>query len=311
LKIVSYRELSDEEKESMLPIMRIPFGWPFNPQIFDEIAKTDPCYKDSPIGFCAVENGEVVSFVGVMELKTRNLDGETEVVGGIYGVSTLPSRARKGLSTMLMKRAHEYLCEKAYRFSFLTTSKAIVAYQLYLKLGYKDATEFPSAQKIIKERKVEEEGKDEKKPSVNWNKILELYNKFTANKTGFVIRDEKRLELLRKYYGIKPEMIIQTERAYCIFKKHEDSIYPSTQLMEVAALKVGEAIKLIRRVEERAESVVYDHVVLDRKILKAYKALGYTIEHRSYDVLMVKELSDMSFKEAYGEKFHISILDFF
>ena len=61
LKIVSYRELSDEEKESMLPIMRIPFGWPFNPQRFEEIAKTDPCYKDSPIGFCAVENGEVVS----------------------------------------------------------------------------------------------------------------------------------------------------------------------------------------------------------------------------------------------------------
>jgi len=42
-----------------------------------------------------------------------------------------------------------------------------------------------------------------------------------------------------------------------------------------------------------------------------YTALGYTIEHRSYDVLMVKELSDMSFKEAYGEKFHLSILDFF
>ena len=163
--------------------------------------------------------------------------------------------------------------------------------------------------KIIKKRKVEE-GENEKRPSVNWNKILELYNKFTANKTGFVVRDEKRLELLRKYYGIKPEMIIQTERAYCIFKKHEDSFYSSTQLMEVAALKVGEAIKLIRRVEKRAESVVYDHVVPGSKILKVYRALGYTIEHRSYDVLMVKELSDMSFKEAYGEKFHISILDF-
>ena len=66
-----------------------------------------------------------------------------------------------------------------------------------------------------------------------------------------MVRDEKRLELLRKYHGIKPEMVIQTERAYCIFKKHEDPIYPSTQLMEVAALKVGKAIKLIRRVEKR------------------------------------------------------------
>ena len=61
--------------------------------------------------------------------------------------------------------------EKAYRFSFLTTSKAIVAYQLYLKLGYKDATEFPSTQKIIKKRKVEEEGENEKKPSVDWKKF--------------------------------------------------------------------------------------------------------------------------------------------
>ncbi|RLI21176.1 hypothetical protein DRO54_04395 [Candidatus Bathyarchaeota archaeon] len=311
LKIVSYRELSDEEKESLLPIMRIPFGWPFNPQKFEEMAKIDPCYWDSPIGFCAVENGKVVSFVGVMNLRTRNLDGEVEIVGGIYGVSTLPSHARKGISTMLMEKAHEYLREKAYRFSFLTTSKAIVAYHLYQKLGYKDATEFPSVQKITKGRGVEGKEKSKEKALVNWNKILEIYNKFTKDKTGFVIRDKQRLKLLRKYYGIKPEMILQTEKAYCIFKQREDPIYPSTQIMEIASLKTGDAINLIRRVEERAESVVYDHVVLDNKILKAYEALGYMIEHRSYDVLMVKELADTSFEEAYGEKFYISILDFF
>lgn len=311
MKIVSYRELSEKEKESILPIMRIAFGWPFNPQRFEEIAKEDPCYKDSPIGFCAVENGKVVSYVGVMELKTRNLDGEVEGVGGIYGVSTLPSHARRGISTKLMERVHEYLREKSYRFSFLVTSKALVAYQLYLKFGYRDAVEFPSVQKIIRRRKGEQCEQREEKSSVDWNEILELYNRFTANKTGFVVRDEQRFKLLRKYYGIKPEMVLRTGRAYCIFKRHEDTFYPSTQILEVAALKTGDAINLIRQVEEGAESAVYANVVLDSKVLKAYEALGYMIEHKSYDVLMVNEFSDISFEEAYGEKFYISLLDFF
>lgn len=311
MKIVSYRELSEKEKESILPIMRIAFGWPFNPQRFEEIAKEDPCYKDSPIGFCAVENGKVVSYVGVMELKTRNLDGEVEGVGGIYGVSTLPSHARRGISTKLMERVHEYLREKSYRFSFLVTSKALVAYQLYLKFGYRDAVEFPSVQKIIRRRKGEQCEQREEKSSVDWNEILELYNRFTANKTGFVVRDEQRFKLLRKYYGIKPEMVLRTGRAYCIFKRHEDTFYPSTQILEVAALKTGDAINLIRQVEEGAESAVYANVVLDSKVLKAYEALGYMIEHKSYDVLMVKGFSNVSFEEVYGKKFHMSILDFF
>jgi len=311
LKIVSYRELSDKEKESIFPIMRIPFGWQFNPQIFEEIIKIDPCYRDSPIGFCAVENHKVVGYVGVIELRTRNLSNKIETVGGIYGVATLPSYARRGISTKLMKKAHEYFFEKAYRFSFLITSKAIVAYQFYRKLGYKDATEVPSAQKIIKKKKTEDKKEKGKKMAVDWNKVLEIYNKFTIGKTGFVVRDQQRLKLLRKYFRIKPKMVMQTGEAYCIFKEDKGSIYPSVQIMEIAALEINKAINLIRRVEEKAKSVVYDHVVLDDRILKAYQTLGYMIERRSYDVLMVKELADISFEEAYGEKFYISILDFF
>jgi len=310
LKIVSYRELSDTEKESILPIMRIPFGWPFNPQRFEEIAEIDPHYKDSPIGFCAVESGKVIGFVGVMELKTRNLNNEVEAVGGVWGVATLPSYTRKGISTKLMKRAHEYFHEKAYRFSFLTTSKAIIAYQFYRKLGYKDATEFPSAQKIIKSRKIEKKEKNEIK-EIDWNRMVEIYNKFVADKTGFVVRDKRRFELLQKYYEIKPEMVVQSEKGYCIFKEDKDTIYPSIRVLEIVALESTEARNLIYRIEEKATSVIYDGTVLDEMILKTYRRLGYIIEPRSYDLLMVKELAEASFREVYGRKFYMTLLDYF
>jgi len=310
LKIVSYRELSDKEKESILPIMRLAFSWPFNPQRFEEMAKIDPHYKNSPIGFCAVENSKVVSFIGVMDLKTKNLNNEIEAVGGIWGVATLPSHTRRGISTELMERAHEYFCERAYRFSFLLTANTIIAYQFYRKLGYKDATEFSSAQKVIKGRSMQRKEKNGKR-EINWDKKVTIYNKFAVNKTGFVIRDRKRFELLRKYYEINPGMVIESEKGYCIFKEDRDTIYPSTRILEIIALEDAEARNLIHSIEKRAVSVIYDSVILDKNVLNAYKKLGYLIETRSYDLLMVKELAKASFGEVYGEKFYMSLLDFF
>jgi predicted acetyltransferase len=59
-----------------------------------------------------------------------------ETVAGIIGVATMPNHSRQGLSTALMKRAHELLRERGMRIAILTTSASWVAYDLYRKLGY-------------------------------------------------------------------------------------------------------------------------------------------------------------------------------
>jgi len=114
MEILTYRDL--KSKDELLPLMDNAFRWPFNPRWFEDFIKIDPRLKNSPVGFCAVENGIVVGFVGVLDLATRTLNGSVEFVGGVYGVATMPSHVRKGISTVLMNRAHQHFKRKNIAF---------------------------------------------------------------------------------------------------------------------------------------------------------------------------------------------------
>lgn len=127
---------------------------------------------------------QIAGFVGVMDIATRTLKESEENVGGIWGVVTHPAHARKGIFKALMQKSHNYFKEQGYKFSLLYTSKILIAYALYHKLGYEDTIGSPSAYKVIKETKKTAK-KTRKKIKLDWDKILELYNQATKNYTGF------------------------------------------------------------------------------------------------------------------------------
>ena len=305
MNIITYREL--RLKNEFLPLMDQALSWPFNPQKREEIIKIDPRLKDSPVGYCAVENNQVVGFVGVMDLATRTLDGSTELAGGVCGVATLPSHSRKGISTTLMHRAHQYFQEQRYRFSFLLTSQYLIAFAYYQKLGYKIAIEFPSAYKILQkanESKTAENGKKR----LDWEKILEIYNQCSAKKTGFVVRDKGYFKMLEKSGDIQPETSFITKMGYVFLKERKETIL----VREIISSTIDEANKLIDEVEKKAQTIVIDRVVLDNKIFQAYQSRGYMVLNRSYGVLMVKPLGkSVRYREVYGDNFYMSEADDF
>ncbi len=303
MKIISYRELTN--KNDLFPLMCLAFGWPFNYQKFEEIARIDPRLKDSPIGFCAIEGDKVVGFAGVMDLATKILEGRIEHAGGLWGVAVLPSHARKGISTALMKTAHDYFSDKGYRFSFLTTSQSMIAHNFYRKLGYEDEIEFPSSYKFV-ENKTSRNRKKENK--IDLEKIAKLYDDFTTDKTGIVVRDENYLKILYKREKIKPEMILLNKNGYAIFKNEGKLLH----IKEIVATSIEETKKLIRSLEHKAKHLVFDTMVLDGKILKSYESLKYNIYKRSYGLIMVKKLTtNVTFKQVYGENFYMTSLDWF
>jgi GNAT superfamily N-acetyltransferase len=305
MKILPFREL--EAKNELLPLLDHAFRWTFNPRTFEQFVRKDPRLRNGPIGFCALEDDSVVGFVGALDLTTRTLDGTIDRVCGIYGVSTLPSQVRKGVSTALMNATHQYFRERGYRFSFLFTSHTIVAHEFYRKLGYTDALQLPSAYKVLEPKKTKPARK-EKNTELDFDKLSKIYNEYMKDKAGFVLRDRAYFEMLKKIEGLTASQSIMGNGGYVLFKKEKNGIW----IREFIALNAKEMDKLIGLAETKAKDLVYDRGVLDDSLLEAYKAHGYLVHEKSHSVLMAKPLTaDASFKQAYGNKIHLTSLDFF
>jgi GNAT superfamily N-acetyltransferase len=305
MKILTYRDL--ESKDDVLPLLDHAFNWVFDRRQFEDAIKIDPRLKNGPVGFFAVENERIIGHVGVMDLATRTLGGTMEPVGGVYGVATLPGFTRRGVSTALMSMAHQYFKEKDYRFSFLFTSHALVAHALYLKLGYVDLIEYPSAYKVISVKKAKRSGKG-MGSGFDVDRILSIYSEFSKDRTGFVVRDRSYLRMLKKVEGIKAKQCFIGKDGYVIFREDKSGIW----IRELVALDAKEADLLIDMMEKRTRGLVYDRAVLDKGLLGVYRSRGYIVQEKAHSVMMFKLISpDASFKDTYGDKLYLSRLDAF
>ena len=304
MEIVTYKDL--ESKSGLLPLLEQAFGWPFSEREFNRSIKIDPRLKNGAVGFCALENGRVVSYVGAMDLATRTLDGAIEHAGGIYGVATLPGYTRQGFSTALFKATHEYFKGKGYRFSFLNTSPTIVAYSLYKKLGYSDVYSYPSAYRVL--NTTEATLQKAKTTKLDLNKVLTIYDKYVRNKVGLVVRDRAYLEMHAKDKRLTSKNTVSTDKGYIVFRKEQYS----TRILELVAQNKAEAERLVKTIEHRARGVVFARAVFDKTLRQIYLSRGYTLLDGGHDVFMVKPLEkETSFKQVYEEDFFQTQLDHF
>jgi len=305
MEVVPFDKL--KSTDSLLPLLDHAFRWPFNPRTFKKLLKMDPRLASGPVGFCAVEKGKALGFVGVLDIPTRTSAGTVEIVGGIYGVATLPSYVQKGISTTLMRKAHEHFREKGYRFSFLTTSHTIIAHEFYTKLGYDDVIHFPSAYRVLESQRTIA-SRREKRSKVDLDKILRLYEQYTRDKTGFVVRSNEFLKMLQKDQGLKTKNWVISKRGYAVFKEYDRGIW----IREIIASSADEMEKLLTSIEEKAKDIIYDRAVMDNDLLRAYRNRGYTVENKSHSVLMAKPLTlKASVKRMYGNNLYMGSLDWF
>lgn len=304
MEIVTYREL--EPKDEFMVLMEMGFGSPVAPATFAENINRDVRLKKSPVGFCAVENGTLAGFVGVLDIPTKTVDGTEEIVGGIYAVATNARYAKRGICKTLMDRAHQYFREEKYPFSFLTTSRTIIAYALYRKMDYfevEKVNRFPIAYKVV--TKDTQQKKFETK--LNYDKIYQIHQESVKDKTGFVIRQRDFGRLFAQWESFDQKKSMQEENGYALLREVRKTI----KIQELVSLDDKTYEKLLDQVESSAPAGVLDRLVTDEKLLKIYKARGYNIQEGNHSVLMVKKLGNLEFEEAYGDKFHIELLDYF
>ena len=304
MKIITYREL--DPKDDFMMLMDMAFWWPMTPSQLQKIIDVDVRLKNSPVGFCAVENRRLAGFVGVLDISTKTVSGKEEIVGGIWAVATNPRFAKKGICKVLMEKAHQYFQEKKYRFSFLVTSRTIIAYAIYEKMGYVEVekvNQYPIAYKVFKQYK------DEKKSEAKLDsvKVFEIYKEFVKDKTGFVKRQKDFLRVFSERKRFDVERSIQEENGYALSSGSKDV----AKIQELISLNDQTYEGLLDQVESFAQGGVIDRMVTNEKLVEIYKARGYHIQSGDHGVVMVKKLDEVKFEEKYGSAFHIGMLDLF
>lgn len=305
MDIITYRELDSQDEIMML--MELAFWWPISPQDLEEMINIDIRLRNGPVGFCAVKDGRLAGFVGVMDIPTKTLKGKTEIVGGIWAVATNPDFARQGICQSLMEAAHNYFRKQNYRFSFLCTIRTIIAYEFYKKLGYTEVeymNQFPSVYKVLhKSESVN------KKPDTQLDpeKIYEIYEKFVDNKTGFAARQKDFVTMFAKRKRFDEGKSIQKEKGYALVREEREVI----KVQDMVALDDVTYGQLIDEIEKHAQNGVIDRIVADKKLLSVFKSKGYRVQRGDNSVLMVKNLTDDSFDKVYGDSFYMSTLDWF
>ncbi|MFH0931328.1 MAG: GNAT family N-acetyltransferase [Candidatus Zixiibacteriota bacterium] len=304
MKIVTYRQL--EPKDSFMLLMDQSFWWPLSPSQLEKIINLDIRLKNGPVGFCAVENGNLAGFVGVMDIPTRTVSGNEETVGGIWCVATSPRFAKRGICKTLMDRAHQYFQEKKYNFSFLVTSRTIIAYAIYVKMGYVEVEKvnlYPEAYKVFNEVKPEMKSET----GLDSAKIFNIYQEYVKDKTGFVARQKDFLKLFSERTRFDEKKSIRVENGYALVGGPREV----ARIMELVSLDERTYHKLLDQVEAFAPNGVIDRMITDKKLLEIYKDRGYRIEEGDHGVVMVKKLDKVEFEEKYGDAFHIGMMDLF
>jgi GNAT superfamily N-acetyltransferase len=302
MQIVPYAEVP--QKEGFVALLYLALRWYFDPLVFESRWRSDPRLRDGPAAFCALEKGVPVGFVGVMDVPTRTVDGE-ERVGGIWAVATHPGFARRGISTALLEKAHGYFKEKGVRLVFINTKRTFVAHGLYRKLGYEDvgrSDRYPMAYKVTGSALAGETGAFE---MASEGRVADLFQRFTADRTGFVCRPPGFLDLQVKHGPLDSKLCLQTDSGYVLAAERDGS----AEIWQMVALDVGAQCTLLNALSTKA-SVVMDRLVMDERLVRGYEKCRYSLTQGTYDALLVKRLSaEVSMAQLYGDSFYISYLD--
>lgn len=305
MDIIPYAQLKD--KHRLFPLFYHAGHTPLDYRTFERRSQLDFRFRDGPKGFCAIEDDTPVGFGGVMHIPTRTLCGE-EVVGGVWAVSTDPNYMRRGIGRAIMEAIHAYFRQQGFPFAFLTTYRSWGAYEMYRKLGYIEVPSVikaPTAYKFLPAQ--DAVAGDPKIESPTQDSVARLFEEFTADSTGFVVRPPDFFSLMVERGGFDTALSVGTEDGYALVREFNGRIF----IREIAARNRTVQTTLLEALEAKGKDVIIDPVVTTPGLMDGYVSNGYHTYNGRHGTVMVKPLADASFEEAYGDRFYMSSLEWF
>ena len=133
---MQFKFYDEVDPEQVNLINLISHNEPGDARTVSRIRKKDP-FCSPWFRMYAMEGEEIIAQVGAQYPAIQTAEGEARA-GFIEAVAGKPSYARKGYAKALMKKVHEQMLDDGIDIFALTTSRILVAYDMYPKLGYKE-----------------------------------------------------------------------------------------------------------------------------------------------------------------------------
>jgi GNAT superfamily N-acetyltransferase len=306
LDVVPYEELRDPR--DFFELMEACFGEVAAPEHPDLLRRHDE-RRRSEFGFGTYRGRTLASFIGVAELAVRNRTGKVEPALGIHHVATHPACARQGFSRRLFDFVHERYRKTGRRFSFLYTSRSLVARSLYCELGYTDiplaGARAPRALLILPPTR--EHPKPNRTRTADLAVAEKLFAEATYGEFGFVIRQRGWPLARLRQWKQKPDDIFIDRDGYAFTE-------PDTfgrHIYEFIARNRASYIRLLGRITAATSGGLVDYYVRDPILRSIYAQRGARFRRETYACLMVKPLTGATFRSAFGSHFFQSPVDQF
>lgn len=142
---MQFKFYDEVDPEQVNDIMLISHGEPADMKTMQRIRRLDP-FASPWLRMYALEGDRIAAQVGVAYPEIETTEGKMKV-GFVEAVAAMPSFARQGYAKSLMKKVHEQMVDDGIELFVLGTSRTLVAYSMYPKLGYKNVMPFNWAMK--------------------------------------------------------------------------------------------------------------------------------------------------------------------
>jgi predicted acetyltransferase len=225
------------------------------------------------------DNGRPVSQVLVLHIETKTRDG-VEKVAGIAGVGTLPGHARRGLSTALMKKAHELTRDRGMRLSILLTSASLVAHEMYAKLGYTTIATLDRGIKRLTNTKPQRSKVKLRKFRLEDAERLDgVFAMQTKDSLGFVCRQPKFLAMkVRSHQSSAERIAVASMGRRIVGYARVDSNEDRVEVEELVATDDSARHAILEAIERRSKAKwSVCSALCDRKLSRFYESGGFRI----------------------------------
>jgi len=311
MQIITYHELRD--KTDLFLLWAKSFGWLCTPKQIDHWVKTDERLIGTPVGVCAIIDGNLAGFVGIMEIPTRNKHGEAEIVGGIWAVSTRPMYARQGVGGYLLEAAENHFRSKGIRLSLLTTSRTLISYRGYVSFGYREVEKVNSYAHYYKipRRSARADpfppGPKGRAPKLGLEQIRSNFDRYARSHCGFTNRLIGALKEQQQMGYLEPKYSTVLDDGHLLSSSQMGSLWVS----EIIALNQRAARELIQQAVKSSGAGIFVRYVFDPLVAATLEKMSFRKDPCSYGVLMAKPLTSVMFDDVYDDSFLWSSADFF